>query len=326
MRPAFILASVLFVLGQMVQADVVVTTSGREIHCLVLQESDHSVTLKLEHGTITYPRANVQSIRREAVPVAVTTQRATQQQRLIGWEPVIRSLATMPWAGGLRQIPATVIDNGVMRNVPYQSYRCGNGDYELNIYGDPDTPAAIEIGVYRSLLTDNEAKEKCIAFIASLMTTPADAEAVRTIDRHKALIERAGLKVEVTPPTDEDAYGGWWVSVYDLSALEKARASDDEMRVITVSKQEAAAAVPATAEAATEPVKQAGTLKSSAPTFDIDGWNSSDMGYARSSTSTSSGYSGGTVYVRGYYRRDGTYVHSYTRSSPGSGHRSGRRR
>jgi hypothetical protein len=38
------------------------------------------------------------------------------------------------------------------------------------------------------------------------------------------------------------------------------------------------------------------------------------------------GGSGGSrsVQVRGHYRRDGTYVHSYSRSSPGSG--SGRRR
>ncbi|HEY4278967.1 MAG TPA: hypothetical protein VGM91_12135 [Conexibacter sp.] len=34
------------------------------------------------------------------------------------------------------------------------------------------------------------------------------------------------------------------------------------------------------------------------------------------STSSKSTSSGGTVHVRGYYRKDGTYVHSYTRRAP----------
>ncbi|MDB6077482.1 MAG: hypothetical protein JWO82_1229 [Akkermansiaceae bacterium] len=38
-------------------------------------------------------------------------------------------------------------------------------------------------------------------------------------------------------------------------------------------------------------------------------------------TSHASGYGGGSVHVSGYYRKNGTYVSSYTRSSPGSGRR-----
>jgi hypothetical protein len=41
-------------------------------------------------------------------------------------------------------------------------------------------------------------------------------------------------------------------------------------------------------------------------------------------SSSSSG--GGSVDVHGYYRKDGTYVHSYTRAAPGTGSHSGRRR
>ena len=45
-------------------------------------------------------------------------------------------------------------------------------------------------------------------------------------------------------------------------------------------------------------------------------------------SSSSSSYSGGTVHVKGYYRKDGTYVKSHTRSAPSrsSYKSSGRRR
>lgn len=70
---------------------------------------------------------------------------------------------------GLVQIPATVIDKGVLRNVPYKSYRAG--DYEVNVYGDPDQPARVEIGVYRSLLTSQDAKHNCVDFLTSACPT-----------------------------------------------------------------------------------------------------------------------------------------------------------
>ena len=47
---------------------------------------------------------------------------------------------------------------------------------------------------------------------------------------------RDGLTFEITPPTAEDAYGGWWVSVYDEKALDRSRASEDEMARITTTR------------------------------------------------------------------------------------------
>ncbi len=47
-------------------------------------------------------------------------------------------------------------------------------------------------------------------------------------------LERAGLTFEVTPPTADDGYGGWWISIYDAAAIERARASDAEMKTIAV--------------------------------------------------------------------------------------------
>ncbi len=55
-----------------------------------------------------------------------------------------------PWGKGQKQIPSTVIDAGVLRDIPYLSYRAGS--YEVNVYGDPAAPACFEIGIHKELL------------------------------------------------------------------------------------------------------------------------------------------------------------------------------
>lgn len=236
--------------------------------------------------------------------VQPATQTSEGTPRIPSWNVIVAALGKQSWAQPLQQIPATVIDNGVMRNIPYVSYRCGDGDYEMNIYGDPDAPAAVEIGVYRKLLADDQAKTNCADFLASLMADAADGKAIRALDRSGAnLVTLDGMTFEITPETSEDAYGGWWVSAYDQQALDNARASDAEMLLIAQAP-------------AADPIA---SPTPSSPSDVSSGWSTGDYRYARppprhSSGGTSGG--GGRVYVKSYTRRDGTYVRSHTRSSP----------
>jgi hypothetical protein len=243
----------------------------------------------------------------------------------------------------LRQIPATVIDTGVMRHVPYQSYRCGE-DYELNVYGDPDDPAGIEIGIYRALLGSDAAKRNCVQFVAGLMRDAADATAVRSVDLAKGSVTRDGLTIEVTPSTAEDAYGGWWVSVYEERKLDAVRATPKELDAITVAKAEAPvepkqeSAPPPAGTPSPAPVRERTSSpnepRGASAEDEVDvltRWSASDLRNARPRTSPAparptvprttggsgvgtSGSGGDRVYVRGYYRNDGTYVRGHTRS------------
>ena len=148
-----------------------------------------------------------------------------------------QTLSVKPWAKGLKQIPSTVIDKGVLRNIPYLSYRAG--DYELNLYGDPAAPAGVEIGVHKDLLRSVGAKKTCVDFLRDLLDDPEDKKLLASLKLDVDKKVRAGLTFEITPPTADDAYGGWWVSVYDEAALERSRASEDEMAKITVPKASA---------------------------------------------------------------------------------------
>jgi hypothetical protein len=140
-------------------------------------------------------------------------------------------LAKQPWATNITPIPATVIDKGMLSNVPYSSFQCGD-NYEVNIYGDLDRPAGIEIGVYKVLIDDKSRQSNYIKFMSDLLVQAADEALVQALDLKKDLKILDDLTFEITPPSNGDSYNGWWVSIYSEKQLSLACASDTEMKQI----------------------------------------------------------------------------------------------
>ncbi len=188
------------------------------------------------------------------------------------------------WGKTLGQIPSTVIDKGVLRNIPYLSYRAG--EYELNVYGDPAAPAGVEIGIHKELLKSAAAKKNCVDLMSGLLADPADKTLLASLKLDIDKKARNGLTFEITPPTADDAYGGWWVSIYDEAALDRSRASEDEMAQITVSKTAVKDAKPA------------------AGAMEVEGskgkWASGDLANAREGSEK--------VYSPTLSKKDGKYV------------------
>jgi hypothetical protein len=371
--------------------DALALSDGRVLRGTVLQTNDANVVLQADFGTLSYPRATIKAI---SINKAGTLERA-EAARLPNHENLILLLSKQPWASNLKQIPATVIGLGILRNVPYISYRCGE-NYEVNIYGDPDAPAGIEVGAYRKLLDSAEAKQNCLRFVAAVLSQPGDKYILQSLKVEKDEKTYDGLTFEITPPTAEDAYQGWWISVYSKQKLDVARASDEEMKQISVAKAEVTAKTSQTGDVfswSPDEMKLARPVQTNTITFTnssgevvteaevvrvVDGssliWRKGvsggtvkladlpeDMrlrfGYDPSKAaaadaadrerrlvaaqtaqatqptkqgtvqSASSDYlpylapssgsgGGGSVYVRGYTRKDGTYVNGYTRRRP----------
>ena len=220
------------------------------------------------------------------------------------------------WGTNLLHIPSTVIDKGVLRDIPYSSLR--SDDYELNVYGDPIDPCCVELGIYNELVKSEQAKQNCIEYILAILYLQDDRSIVRALNLQKDTQRRSGLTFEVTPETAEDSYGGWWVSVYDEQKIEKSRGSRAELDEISESKVMVEAPVhvaePSTSAPTTVPV----AIASPPPQQVAPSWTPSELKSSRpspsSSYSSSSSSSSGRVYVKGYYRKNGTYVRPYTRS------------
>lgn len=306
------------------RADTITANTGGTLDCTIVQESKDRVLFIYGEGLMSLPRTLVRGVARDAasVPRSVT---GSGSLRLPAWDSVVRILGEQTWATELRQIPATVIDTGVFKSVPYKSFKCG-GSYEINVYGDPYNPSAIEIGVYRASTRDPGAKANCVSFMSRVLLGSKDQTTLRSLQLDTDSKEHDGLTFEVTPPTSADSYGGWWISVYDEKLLESARASEQELDAITVSS-----APDASPRAQTPSIPKPGATTPSANGQTTDGddqlpavinatasrWSREDLREARpfrpSSITKSSTPSHGRVYVRGYYRKDGTYVRPHSR-------------
>jgi hypothetical protein len=235
-RPLF-LAGVItcFLSASVGVADTLFFSNGRVVSGTVLQTNGDEILLLTPHAAYNFSRSHVKEIKTGFEEDA----RNSNTNRLSNFKQAMLVLSKQLWATNITPIPATVIDKGIFRNVPYSSFQCGE-NYEVNIYGDLDHPAGIEIGFYNPLVFVGSRRSNCIRFMLELLARDEDKEALQTLSLTKDLKNRDDLTFEITPPSGDDSYNGWWISVYSANQLSLARATDLEMKNLTVSKADVA--------------------------------------------------------------------------------------
>src|SRR6185436_5956990 len=201
--------------------------NGQKIEGTLLKDDDGHSLVQVSYGSVTVSSGDVASVEK----TGVAPEPVSGDGRLSRWDHCLSLVSGHIGFKTLVQVPATVIDLGILKNVPYLSHR--GGDFEMNIYGDPDRPACLELGLYRGGGSLAERKA-CLDMMCRLLTDPADREALRGLPLDKGMLKRRGMVFEITPPTDKDAYGGWWISVYDEKSLAEQRATDAELAAITI--------------------------------------------------------------------------------------------
>lgn len=302
------------------RADVIHLTNGGTLEGVVLMESSDGVTVRMKYGTTRIPREEIANIEKTADAEPAQGPMA----RLADWQRCVAELARRPWGKDFRQIPATVIDTGVLAMVPYISHAAG--DYEFNIYGDPDAPSCLEIGVREDLLKSDAAKKECVEFMAALLGDAKDQEFLRTLDLAKDKKVREGLTFEVTPETAEDAYGGWWISVYDEALVAKQRATEEEMQAIAMTREEmkkeeeaekAAARAAAEARKKAEAAAKAANQPPPPVAYDPYAWKTGDL--SRTRRRSKGGRYEGWIYRRGTHHSVGGYQNPYHAPNMGAG-------
>jgi hypothetical protein len=308
----FLLLLVAALVSSVSFADTIYLKSGGKLEGVVLQEDSERTFIRLKFGTVKIAKSDIEKVEKSDA-AAIDVKSGT---RIPGWERCIAVLAGKDWAKGLKPIPATVIDVGTLKSVPYISHKAGL--YEFNIYGDPEKPACMEIGVTGDLLTSDEAKKNCLNLMLELLTEVKDQDVLRKVNLKEDDQKREDLSFIVTPPTAEDAYGGWWISIYFEKQLDAERASAEELKSITRKESDPDDDDDSTEARATrwkaEDYKDArgyrapgtGRTPSTGPGVAENG-----SGYGDTSKLTGRPK---TVYVHGYTRKDGTYVRSHYRS------------
>lgn len=152
----------------------------------------------------------------------------------------MKAARAQPWGADLKQIPATVIEVGELAMVPYLSF--AGQDVELNVYGDPASPAGIEVGTKSE---SPEMRASLRGFIGGLLNE-ADRKPLDTIPEGQEVVAD-GMALEITPPGAADGFGAWWVTASHPTGILNAKASVGEMNEMALSADEdinAAVAIP----------------------------------------------------------------------------------
>jgi hypothetical protein len=206
--------------------DSLVLTNGKVVNGLIIKNSRDSVLLQQENKEIDYPKNKIVRINDNTDTEALYTD-INRKGKLPSWRVIANDLRTNDAIKSLVEIPATIIDVGVLKNVPYKSFRVNN-DVELNIYGDPEDPAGVELGIYGPRSGNKRLRKILRGYLAGFLTTREEIAALYSLDLDKGITQVGDLTLEITPKDAPDAYGAWWVSLYNRKDLERVRLNDAE--------------------------------------------------------------------------------------------------
>jgi hypothetical protein len=206
--------------------DSLVLTNGKVVSGLIIKNSRDSVLLQQENKEIDYPKNKIVRINDNADTGALYTD-INRKGKLPSWRVIANDLRTNDAIKSLVEIPATVIDVGDFKNVPYKSFRVNN-DVELNIYGDPEDPAGVELGIYGPRSAKKQLRKTLRGYLAGFLTTRKEIAALYSLGLDKGITQVGNITLEITPKDAPDAYGAWWVSLYNRKDLDRVRLNDAE--------------------------------------------------------------------------------------------------
>jgi hypothetical protein len=209
-------------------ADTIHLKNGGTLEGVVLKKNEDGVIIALKYATVTVGSFEIESMDRVALPSAAAPARVAD------WQACFQSLATRSWGPDLHPLPSPVIVDGVFKNVPYVTH--GSGDFQFVLYGDPDAPACIELGISGVSLPLDRIRQECLDVFATFLRDHADVETLRTLAMGGDKKEREGLVFEVDKEPDSRGKETWWISVSDPKALESARLPENQLSSMIVAE------------------------------------------------------------------------------------------
>jgi len=211
--------------------DQVRLNDGTELRGLILQNTPEMVVLETPSGEARLPKEYIRRIDDAPNGEAVFAE-IVEKDGLPSWRSVVHDLRTHDRVRSFEQIPPTTIDNGLLRNIPYLSFRA-NEISELNVYGDPDNPVAIEFGIYGSRGPDDHTRRIFRELIAGHLHSRDQIRALYSLSPQKRDARAGKLAFRLILPDDKDGYGGTWIVVYRPDSIGRARMSDKAYAEIT---------------------------------------------------------------------------------------------
>jgi len=204
--------------------DEVTMNDGTELHGLILQNTPDVVVIQTDTGEAHLPKDYIRRIDDAPNGEAVFAD-IVPRDELPSWRSVVHDLRTNDSVRRFEQIPPTAIDKGLLRNIPYLSFRANN-KWEFNVYGNPDKPVAIEFGLFGAERPGDKQRQLFREFIAGHLQDKNQIRALYSLSPQKRNARGGKLAFRLIRPGDPDSYGGTWIVVYRPDLLPGARLAD----------------------------------------------------------------------------------------------------
>jgi hypothetical protein len=212
--------------GPLSAMDQVMLKTGTRVSGTILGQSKDRIIMRVGQGNAVYSKKAIWRIY-EDITDKPADPRVLKRDELPPWWVPLSDLFHEDWVNSLKAIPAGAIAEEPLHNVPYVSFRA-NTIYELNIYGNPADPAALEIGYYGNMwFHSGDAQKRCRQFLASYLGSLKQLQAIYRLDATGGQESVAGLTIKITPRSAKDSYNGWWITVWNPVKLAAARCSND---------------------------------------------------------------------------------------------------
>ncbi len=213
--------------------DTVMLNDGTVVHGLIVRNGADIITLQEKMGERDIPKSWIRRIIDSNHQQAYFAE-IVNPGTLPPWRMVVQDLRTDDNIKTFREVPATAIDIGYLKNIPYISFRI-NKRVEMNVYGNPENPVCLEFGIYERKPEEITKFKKIIrAYLAGILSSRAEVGALYALPETGGDIRVGRVALKVLPPTAPDAYRGWWLSVYRPDALASARVSDAAYAKVTI--------------------------------------------------------------------------------------------
>ena len=127
---------------------------------------------------------------------------------------------------------------GLSRLLAYLSFHI-NKHGEMNIFGNPNDPACVALGVYSQRgIQLKKFQELARQFLAGYLSSRQEIGVLYQLNL-KGDKKRLGRFVyRIIPPESPESHGGWWISISDPERLDQARVSSKKYEKMTLPAHE----------------------------------------------------------------------------------------
>lgn len=213
--------------------DTVILNDGTALRGLIVRNDATTLTLQQRAGEKEIPKKSIRIINDDNDAAAYFAE-IMDPGKLPPWRMIVQDLRCDDNIRSFREIPATRIDSGYLRRIPYLSFRI-NERVEMNVYGNPEDPVCLEFGVYERNPDEIAKFRKIIReYIAGILRSRQEVAALYSLPDSGGERRAGNFLFKVLPPSVPDAYGGWWLSIFKPGNLDAARLSEAGYARVTV--------------------------------------------------------------------------------------------